>query len=61
MMFLELFMQSVGNWLRDVVAELLGRCIGATVSGLRKRKRAQSKNGDDVEIQNDASSKEITD
>jgi hypothetical protein len=38
MMLLQILIQAAFDWIRDLLAELLGRCIGAFVAGRRTRK-----------------------
>lgn len=38
MMLLQIFIQAAFDWIRDLLAELLSRCIGAFVAERRSRK-----------------------
>ena len=38
MMLLQILIQAAFDWIRDLLAELLGRCIGAFVAERRTRK-----------------------
>jgi hypothetical protein len=38
MMLLQILIQAAFDWIRDLLAELLGRCIGAFVAKRRARK-----------------------
>jgi len=45
MMLLQILFQAALDWIRDLLAELLSRCIGAFVTERRKRARAKSGKG----------------
>jgi hypothetical protein len=45
MTLLQILIQAAFDWIRDLLAELLGRCIGAFVAERRKHKRAKSGKG----------------
>jgi hypothetical protein len=45
MMLLQILVQASFDWIRDLLAELLGRCIGAFVAERRKRKRVKLRKG----------------
>ena len=41
MMLLKTLIQAASDWIRDLLAELLGRCIGVFVAERSKHKRAK--------------------
>lgn len=45
MILLQILIQASFDWIRDLLAELVGRCIGAFVAERRKRKRLKSGKG----------------
>lgn len=61
MMLLEILIQASFDWIRDLLAELLARCLGAFVAERRKRARAKSRKGHPGDISKDPPPTETTD
>jgi hypothetical protein len=60
MMLLQILIQASFDWIRDLLAELLGRCIGAFVAERRKHKRAKPGKGSRSGISQEPSASQST-